>query len=67
MTIIRRTMLTTVEIEIYRDKDIWEVSLIAYGEWIIERFQNPQECIGYIESYILVTEEEKETIKNLEE
>lgn len=66
MTITGKTMLSRIEIEVYRDRNTWEVSMIAYGEWISERFKNSQGCIGYIESYILLSDEEKRKIKNME-
>ncbi|MGL6099312.1 MAG: hypothetical protein ACRCZ9_10345 [Fusobacteriaceae bacterium] len=66
MTITGRTMLSTVEIEVYRDKNFWEISLIAYGDWIVERFSNPQECISYIEIDIKLSDEEKREIKDME-
>ncbi|MGL4567998.1 MAG: hypothetical protein ACRCU6_05665 [Fusobacteriaceae bacterium] len=66
MIITGGTMLSTVEIQVYRVENLWKISMIAYGEWIIEKFQNPQECIRYIEQYIRLSEEEKTEIRNME-
>lgn len=67
MIIRGRTMLSTVEIEICRDKKSWIISVVAYGEWKTRIFKNYQECISYIESYILISDLEKSKIRDMEE
>lgn len=67
MNITGKTKLSTVEIEVFKIENFWEVSVMAYGEWIVNKFKSQIECVEYIESYFLLSKAEKKSIKNLEE
>lgn len=67
MNITGKTKLSTVEIEVFKIEKFWEVSVMAYGEWIVNKFKSQIECVEYIESYFLLSKAEKKSIKNLEE